>query len=109
MADSKEERFEWHKKRMAQQQSGIHPRELEASETLLREQNRLELERLKRRRLEREAETEHLKQGNLNKDVVGEGWKEKERMSLLESIYHKAFRRVRRKGKRSRSSVTEHF
>lgn len=95
MADAKDERFEWHKKRMLQQQSGIHPRELEASETLLREQNRLELERLKRRRLEREAEAERLKQGHFNRDKVGEGWKEKERMSLLESFYHKAFRRVK--------------
>lgn len=94
MTDSKEERFEWHKKKMVQQQSGIHPRELEASESLLREQNRLELERLKRRRLEREAEAERLKQENFNKDKVGEEWREKERMSLLENLYHKAFRRV---------------
>lgn len=95
MADAKEERFEWHKKRVVQQQSGIHPRDLEASEALLREQNRLELERLKRRRLEREAEAERLKQANLDRDKVGEEWKEKERMSLLESFYHKAFRRVK--------------
>ena len=67
--------------------------------------NRLELERLKRRRLEREAEAERLKQENLDRDKVGKEWKEKERMSLLESIYHKAFRKV----KEGRGSDFDHL
>lgn len=92
-----EEHFEWHKKRQQERLSGLPAHHLAESEAARRAQNRLDLERIKRRRLEREAELEGQRAAKLASSETAADWQERERRFNLEQLYQKAFLRVKEK------------
>lgn len=97
MSSEEGEHFEWHKKRQQERLSGLPARQLAESEAARRAQNSLDLERIKRRRLEREAEVESQKAAKLASSETAADWQERERRFNLEQLYQKAFLRVKEK------------
>lgn len=95
-----EEKFYWHKKRQLDEQRGRTGEEQAVWEADRREYNRLELERIKRQREERDAAGEKKQaerdriQLEKERESLGD-WEEKERIFHLSQVYQKMYLRVR--------------
>lgn len=93
-------KFEWHKKRQAEEQKGLSREEQDRLDGERRLQNKLELDRIRQRREEREQETAAKQltrdREQWNKELASLGnWEEKERLFHLAQSYQKVYLRIR--------------